>query len=157
MVQKDHKRKWNKEACYSQVPEEVNSVPWGATWGSQGKVLAENKQQNLGHMLLLGSVGGVLWDSWAEAGLVTSNPKEQVLVSSPAVLSKQYTRGRSWEAGETVYYKGHWGNHIKETYIYLWLYQLSSREYTQGRGWCQFKASTGCLATQNRCRGNNMK
>ena len=32
----DHKRNWNREMYYSQVMEEVPSMPWGATWGSQG-------------------------------------------------------------------------------------------------------------------------
>lgn len=38
----------------------------------------EREQQDLGHMPLLGSEGGVLWSSWAKAGLANSKQKEQV-------------------------------------------------------------------------------
>ena len=37
---------------------------------------AERERQDLGHMPLLGSVGGVLWGSQAKSRLVDSNQKE---------------------------------------------------------------------------------
>lgn len=42
--------------------------------GAQGEVKAGDKQkeQGLGHMPLLGSVGRELWGSWAKTRLVTS-------------------------------------------------------------------------------------
>lgn len=51
--------------------------PRGALQEGQGKVQAE--WQAL-HMPLLGSLGGVLLDSWAKSGLVNSNQKEQSCV-----------------------------------------------------------------------------
>lgn len=41
----------------------VHGTPGGATWGGQGRMQTELVQQNLGHVLLLGSAGGALWGS----------------------------------------------------------------------------------------------
>lgn len=43
-------------------------------------------------MFLLGSMGGVLWSSWASAGLVNSNQKK---VRTTGVISKQHTRHKA--------------------------------------------------------------
>lgn len=48
----------------------------GATWGGQGREQAERGGQDLGHMPLLGSVGGVFWGSHAKDRLVDSSQKE---------------------------------------------------------------------------------
>lgn len=74
----DHKKNFNQEAYCSQILEEVYSTPGEATRGSQDRV----QRQELGHILLLGSVGSMLWGSWAMIRLVNSNQKSWVLVSS---------------------------------------------------------------------------
>ena len=56
----------------------------------------------------------MLWGSQAKARSVNSNHKSRVLLSSgEGFLSKGDTRGKSREAGETVYHKGHWRSHIR--------------------------------------------
>ena len=56
--------------------------------GPHGEVKAECRQrQDLGHMPLLVSVGGVPWGSWAGAGLANSNQRSRVLGSPPGVLT----------------------------------------------------------------------
>lgn len=55
----------------------------------------------LRHMLLFGSMDGVVWDSWAKDGLVHSNKKIRVLVSSVGVLPEGCRRRRPWEARKT--------------------------------------------------------
>lgn len=70
------------------VLEEVHSRSQRATWGGQGRMKAET-EQDLDHVLLLGSVGRVLWGSQAKAELVNSNHKKQGFVSSETVLSKE--------------------------------------------------------------------
>ena len=59
-------------------------MPSGTVRGGQSRVQLEGEAQELVHMPLLGSVGGVLWDSQAKARLVNSNQKKKggVLVSS---------------------------------------------------------------------------
>lgn len=47
----------------------------GDTGGVQCRVWAGNELQDLGYMALLGSSGPVLWDFWANSGLVSSNQK----------------------------------------------------------------------------------
>ena len=50
--------------------------------GQHRQVKAERRErQDLGHIALLRSVSGVLWGSWAKAGLVNSNQESRVLVS----------------------------------------------------------------------------
>lgn len=88
----------------------------GATQGCQGR--AQTERQDLGHMLFLGSVGGVLWGSWAKARLFNSNWKSGVLVSSTGIISKG-TGGRPWELEESVSHQGCWGSHIRNL-VLLW-------------------------------------
>lgn len=65
--------------------------PGGSTWhtlrGHTGRSMqsADVERQDLGHMLLLGSMGGVLGGTWAEARLVSSNPESRILVSPMGV------------------------------------------------------------------------
>ena len=64
--------------------------------GPHQEVKAEGRRragQDLGHMPLLGSTGGVLWDCQAKSGLVNSN-REEVLVSLTGLLSKGCAGGR---------------------------------------------------------------
>lgn len=77
----------------------------------------ERGRKDLGHMLLLGSVGRVHvhWRSWAAARLVSSNQESRVLVSSTGVLSKRYIRGRQGKLLITQAI----GEVILGTYIYL--------------------------------------
>lgn len=51
-------------------------MPHGAMRGGQGRVQAERAWQDLGHMSLLGSTGGIRWCSLAKSRLVNSNQKE---------------------------------------------------------------------------------
>lgn len=78
---------WFKKTTREIKIVKLLTVRGGSTWhasrvpewelGDQGKVQGERELQDLGHMPLLGSVGGVLWDSQARARLVSSNPKQQ--------------------------------------------------------------------------------
>ena len=85
--------------------EEVLGMPQGTRQGCQGRVQTETTRQDPRQMALLGSMGGVLQDFQAGAGLANSNQKSRVLVSLPGVLSKK-----------TVDHKGFWG-FIPGTYI----------------------------------------
>ena len=93
----------------------------------------ERGRQDLGHMLLLGSVGGVLWGSWAKAELDSSNQKSRVLVSFVGVLSKGCIRRRQWEAGELLITRAV-GEATSGTCIYLRLCRQLSKAYTCMRG-----------------------
>lgn len=53
-------------------------MPSGVVRGGQSRVQLEGEAQELVHMPLLVSVGGVLWDSQAKARLVSSNQKNKV-------------------------------------------------------------------------------
>lgn len=53
--------------------EVITQVPQEATWGGQGRA----QSQDLGPKLLLGPMDGVLWGTWAETKLVTSNQNER--------------------------------------------------------------------------------
>ena len=122
----DHKRNWNREVRYLQVLWEVHP----SLQGPHGEIKAECRQrQNLGHMPLLGSVGGVLWDSQAKAGLVNSKQKSRVLVS----YMGSHLRGWPWEAEETVDHKVYCRSHIRNL-ICLWLCGTLSRACTCMRG-----------------------
>ena len=61
-------------------------MPQGATQ----EVKAGCRQQDLGHTPFLGFVGGVLWSSWARAGLANSHQKKGVLVNFLGVLPKEH-------------------------------------------------------------------
>lgn len=65
----------------------------------------ERETQDLGYMPLLGSMGGMLWSSWAKAGSVNSNQKSRVFVSPTGVLSKGHIRHTGPGRGETVDHK----------------------------------------------------
>lgn len=69
-------------------------------------------------MPLLGSVGEVLWDSWAKARFVSSNQKEQDFGKCHGDLIQVAHRGSPWEMGETTYHKGSW-EIVLQPYIYL--------------------------------------
>lgn len=66
----------------------------------------QTERQDLGHVPLLGSVGGIIWGSQAKCGLVNSNQRTSD-VNPCRVLSKWNT----WEGigrQETVDHKGCW-------------------------------------------------
>lgn len=69
----------NREVYYLQVLEEVRGRPQGAPWGRQDRLVGCGQREilDLGHILFLESIGGVLWGSWAESALVNSIRKEQ--------------------------------------------------------------------------------
>ena len=73
-------------------------------------------------MALLGSIGGVVWDSQARVELDNSNQKKSMLLLRfMGVLSKGYTMGKPWEAGENAYDMGLWESHIRNLYLLLTL------------------------------------
>ena len=59
----------------------------------------QRERQDLRHLSLLGPMDGVLWGSWAKAGLVNSNPKEPSFGKFHGVLCPGPIRGRPWEVG----------------------------------------------------------
>lgn len=73
---KDYKKNCNREVYYSQIMEE----PQGNTRQRRTRQSAE-REAGLGYMPLLGSVGRVLWASWAKTRLIDSNQKNKVLLS----------------------------------------------------------------------------
>ena len=66
-------------------------------------------------MLLLGSMGGVLWGFQVTVGLINSSQKSEVLVSPMGVLSKGHIRG------QTVDHKNSWGSCIRNLYLLMTL------------------------------------
>ena len=76
--------------------------------------------QNLLHMPLLRSAGGVRWGSQAKTGLVYSNSKERVLINIAEVLSKECTRGTPAQGvAVRMLIPRATGRIISGTYIYL--------------------------------------
>lgn len=70
-------------------------------------------------MPLLESVGGVLWGSQVEAGLINLNQKNGFFLVSPkGVLPKEYKKGMHWEVEETVDHKCCWRSDIR-TFVTL--------------------------------------
>lgn len=88
--------------CRLTILEEVHSIPRGVTQGDQGRVQAEREE--LGHVFLSGSMGGVLWGSLAKAQSIQTKVS-RVLVSSAEVLSKGHIRGKTLDVGATVDHK----------------------------------------------------
>ena len=78
---------WNRGVYNSQVLEERQDA--GPKAGCRQRVV-----QDLRHMPLLGSRGGVLWGSWAKATLANSNQKEQ---SFGKLLRRSYLGGTQGE------------------------------------------------------------
>lgn len=78
-------------------------MPGGATQ----EVKAEYRQrQDLGHMPLSGSLGGVLWGSQARAGLVNSSQKSEIFISPyRGLISGAHKAYGHWKAGESVDHK----------------------------------------------------
>lgn len=89
------------------------------------------EKQDLGHMLLVGSAGRVLWNSWA-----IWTRKSRVWVSFTRVLSKRYTVKplRGW--GGLFITRATGRGVISVTYIHLWPSGLLSMAYIHRRGWC---------------------
>ena len=48
----------------------------------------DKERQDLGHMSLFRSMGGMFWDSEAKPGLINSNQRNMILISNMGVLSK---------------------------------------------------------------------
>lgn len=110
----------------SQVLEEVHGIPGGAPQGDEGRVQAGTARQDLGYMLLLGSVGGVCWGTWAKARLVSSNPKELGFGKLCGRLLREVQRGKPWEVGENAYHQGRGCSPDRKLHA-LWLFGLLSR------------------------------
>lgn len=68
-------------ACLQEPPREVKAG------------CRQRECQDLGHIPLLGSVGGVLWGSLAKTNWSIQTKKSGVLINSMAILSKECTRG----------------------------------------------------------------
>lgn len=115
---------------------------------------ADREQQDLGHLPLLGPVGGVLWGSWIRPDWSIPTKKPSILVSSMGFLPKGHTGGRPRELGETVYHKVYQRSHIKNLHLLVALWAV-----TQGcapkRDWRRFNAPTGHLVKENACQGSN--
>lgn len=68
---------------------------------------ADREQSDLGHMPVLGSVGGVFWDSWAKARLSIQTKRREF----GKFYGGSYLRtaqGNAVEAQEFVDHKGYW-------------------------------------------------
>lgn len=124
---KDHKINWNRDAYFSQVLVEIHSMPSGARQGGKA-VCWEREWQDQGHIPLLESMGGMLWGSWARVGLVNSNQKCRVLVSSMKFLSKAYTKGILWEARKLLITMA-FGEILSGTCKCLWPWELLTKAY----------------------------
>lgn len=61
---------------------------------------------------LLVSMDGVFWGSQAKAKWINSHPEGQSSGKLHRVISKEHTKGSSWECpeGETIKDKNCWGN-----------------------------------------------
>lgn len=97
-------------------------MPSGARQGGKA-VCWEREWQDLGHLPLLGSKGGMIWGSWARAVLVNSNQKRRVLVSFMKFLSKECTKGTFWEARKLLITMA-FGEVLSVTCICLWPWEL---------------------------------
>ena len=118
--------------------------------GPRREVKAECRQrQDLGRVPFLGSVGGVLWSSWAKAGLTNSNPKRGVLVSPTGVLTKGCMMGISTGRQGGRAHKGAWGSHQELAFA------CDSRACASGRGECRAQAPTGHPARWKGCQGSS--
>lgn len=96
----DDKPKFNKrpqEKLPPQVLEEMHNMPQGATWGGEGRVLAE-REQDLRNLPLSQSGCRVFWGSQAKIQLSFQAKDKEVLVSSEGVLSMGHPRGRPGKA-----------------------------------------------------------
>lgn len=96
-------------------------------------------------MPLLWSMGRVFWDSWANAGLVNSKPKEWGF----GKLSGQH-KGKTLGGREIVYHQGFWGSNTRNIHLLVTL-QALFRAYDCTRSSCELKALEALLATQNGC------
>lgn len=116
--------------------------------GPQGEVKAGGKQkdQGLGHMPLLESMGKVLCGSWAKAGLVYSNQKQWGLVSST----------------EDLVYTSRWGrlfitrvleNSIRDLHLLVTLWAVI-QGHVLHMGLMPFEDPKACLV-QSRYQGSN--
>ena len=66
---------------------------WHALRGHTGRSrqrCSQRQWQGPGHMSLLISMGGVPWNSQSKVGLVNSNQKVQVMISSMGLLSNKH-------------------------------------------------------------------
>ena len=65
----------------------------------------QRQRQDLRHLSLLGPMDGVLWVSWAKAGLVNSNPKEPSFGKLHGGLMSGAHKGKALGGRVTVYRK----------------------------------------------------
>ena len=86
----------------------------------------EGVEQDLGHMPLFRSSGGVLSCFWAKAELVNSHQKSGVLVSSLGALLYRAHRRRPREVGENAYARALLGSHIRYLLLLVTLWLLST-------------------------------
>ena len=122
-------------------------MPPGVTEGGQGRVQTE--RQNLGHMPLLKSVGGVLWVSWARAGSVNSEQRSGVSISPTGVISKGHIRhtgtGRQGRIDHRLL-----GKSYQDLYLLVTLWLQSRTWACMGRQ-AEFMVPAGHLTKQNGC------
>lgn len=139
---------WNRGVYNSQVLEERQDA--GPKAGCRQRVV-----QDLRHMPLLGSRGGVLWGSWAKATLANSNQKEQ---SFGKLLRRSYLGGTQGEdpgrQGRMLITRAI-ESHIRNSYFLATL-QAVICGTAWGRDKCQSRALSGHLAMQNEGQGRDV-
>lgn len=105
-------RNWNREAYYSWALEEVHGAPWWATREGQGWMQAESEAGHV-HMPLLECSSGVLWGSWAKAGLANSNQKRWDFGKLFRGLIKELHKVKVLEGRRDCLSQGGWGSHTR--------------------------------------------
>lgn len=130
----DHKRNWNREVYFSQVLEELS----GLGPDCKVKVKTEIGRQDLGYMLLLGSVGRVFWSSWAKARMVNSKLESRVLVS-PWESYLRIDQGKALGGRGDCWSQGLLRKSYQEL-PFLWLCGLLSRKCNYMKDWCSSRS-----------------
>ena len=77
----------------------------GATWGKSRLSAEREAGPGAQSFIRVHGWSAVGFPGWA--GLINSTQKIRVLVNSAKVIFKGHMRGRHWEVGETVDYKGY--------------------------------------------------
>ena len=110
-----HKESGTTEPLSTSWKRYPHSKPQGATQGGPGRMQTDCR--DVGHLPLLGSMGGVIWDSQARAMLMISNQKSGVWHGD--LLQGVHQPYRYWQSEKTVDHKGCWGSHIRNLYLLL--------------------------------------
>lgn len=67
-------------------------------------------------------MGGVLWSSWARAGLANSHQKRGGLVNFLGILPKEHEGEGPGRWGD--YHKGPWGSHVRDLHLLVTLWAV---------------------------------